>query len=399
MKKIVIIFLLLPLTFVVKAQIAIKAEIIYPVSGPAIPNGIVLVKNGKIESIGTNITIPSSYKVYETKVLTPGLVDPRSVVGVSGALNIPIDQDQLEKSSPIQPDLRAIDAYNPEETLVKVIRDYGVTTIHTGHGVGALVSGQTMIAKTKTGSVETVTIQPFSMLAMTIGPSVSSNFTSPGTKAKQVAMIRTELMKAQAYLKKQSDKDSSKRPAADLKMDALVKLLKGEVKALITANSSVDIMSAIRLAKEFNFKLVLNGAAEAYRLIPEIKNANAEIILHATMARNGGDMVNMTMESAALLTRAGIAVSIETGYEGYVPKTRILLFEAAEAMAFGLSLDETLKAVTLNPARLLGVADKVGSIEPGKDADLVLFNGNPFEYLSKVCGVMIDGVMVKEGCQ
>ncbi len=399
MKKILIIFLLLPLGFVLQAQIAIKAEMIYPVSGAPISNGIVLIKNGKIESIGSNISIPSSYKIYETKVLTPGLVDARSVVGLSGALNIPVDQDQLDKTSPIQPDLRAIDAYNPEETLVKVIRDYGVTTIHTGHGVGALVSGQTMIAKTKTGTVETVTLEPFSMLAMTIGPSVSSNFTSPGTKAKQIAMLRTQLIKAQAYLKKLSNKDSSKALVTDLKLEALAKLLKGEVKALITANSSVDIMSAIRLAKEFNFKLVLNGAAEAYRLIPEIKDAKAEIILHATMARPSGDMVNMTMESASLLTKAGIAVSIETGYEGYVPKTRILLFEAAEAMAFGLSFEEALKAVTLNPARLLGMANRIGSIEPGKDADLVLFNGDPFEYLSKVCGVMIDGVMVKEGCQ
>ena len=131
----------------------------------------------------------------------------------------------------------------------------------------------------------------------------------------------------------------------------------------------------------------------------EIKNANAEIILHATMARNGGDMVNMNMESASLLTKAGITVSIETGYEGYVPKTRILLFEAAQAMVFGLGFDDALKAITLNPARLLGIADKVGSIEKGKDADLVLFNGDPFEYLSKVCGVMIDGVMVKEDCR
>ena len=399
MKKICILFLLLPATQGIKAQTAIKAEMIYTVSGSPIRNGVVLVKNGKIENIGTNLSIPAGYTIYETKVLTPGFVDARSLVGISGALNIPTDQDQLEKSGPIQPDLRAIDAYNPEETLVKVIRDYGVTTIHTGHGVGALVSGQTMIAKTKAGTVETVTIKPLSMLAMTIGPSVSGNFTSPGTKAKQIAMIRTELLKAQAYLKKQSDKDSSKRPAADLKLDALVKLLNGEIKALITANSSVDIMSAIRLAKEFKLKLVLNGAAEAYRLIPEIKNANAEIILHATMARNSGDMVNMNMESASLLTKAGITVSIETGYEGYVPKTRILLFEAAQAMVFGLGFDDALKAITLNPARLLGIADKVGSIEKGKDADLVLFNGDPFEYLSKVCGVMIDGVMVKEDCR
>lgn len=399
MKKIFILLLVLPAAFVLKAQIAIKAEIIYTVSGSSIRNGVVLVKNGKIENIGAGLAIPAGYKTYETKILTPGLVDARSVIGISGALNIPTDQDQLEKSGPVQPELRAIDAYNPEETLVKVIRDYGVTTIHTGHGIGALVSGQTMIAKTKDGTVETVTIQPLSMLAMTIGPSVSGNFTSPGTKAKQIAMIRTELFKAQAHLKKQSDKDSSKRPAADLKMDMLVKLLKGEIKALITANSSVDIMSAIRLAKEFNLKLVLNGAAEAYRLIPEIKNANAEIILHATMARNGGDMVNMTMESAAILTKAGIPVSIETGFEGYVPKTRILLFEAAQAMVFGLSFDEALRSITLNPARLLGIADRVGSLEIGKDADMVLFNGDPFEYLSKVCGVMIDGVMVKESCQ
>lgn len=399
MKKIIIPIIFLSATLGLKAQIAIKAETVYTVSGNPITNGIVLVKNGKIEAVGTGLTIPAGYKIYETKVVTPGLVDARSLVGISGALNIPTDQDQLEKSSPIQPDLRAIDAYNPDEVLVKVVRDYGVTTIHTGHGIGALVSGQTMIAKTKVGTVQTVTINPLCMLAMTIGPSVEKNFTSPGTSAKQIAMIRTELLKAQTYLKKRADKDSSKRPAEDLKLDVLSKLLSGEIKALITANTSKDIMSAIRLAKEFNFKLVLDGAAEAYLLIPEIKNAKAEIVLHATMARNGDDMINMNRESAAILTAAGFPVSIETGYEGYVPKTRILLFEAAQAMANGLSFNDALKTITLNPSKLLGIEKRVGSIEKGKDADLVLYNGDPFEYLSKVCMVMIDGEVVKEGCQ
>lgn len=399
MKKIIIPIIFLSATLGLKAQIAIKAETVYTVSGNPITNGIVLVKNGKIEAVGTGLSIPAGYKVYETKVVTPGLVDARSLVGISGALNIPTDQDQLEKSSPIQPDLRAIDAYNPNEVLVKVIRDYGVTTIHTGHGIGALVSGQTMIAKTKAGNVETVTINPLCMMAMTLGPSVERNFTSPGTSAKQVAMIRSELLKAQTYQKKRADKDSTKRPAKDLKMEVLSQLLSGEIKALITANSSKDIMSAIRLAKEFNFKLVLDGAAEAYLLIPEIKNAKAEIVLHATMARNSGDMINMNRESAAILTAAGIPVSIETGFEGYVPKTRILLFEAALAITNGLSFNDALKCVTLNPSRLLGIEKRVGSIEKGKDADLVLYNGDPFEYLSKVCMVMIDGEVVKEGCQ
>lgn len=399
MKKIFIGFALLsPIAFV-KAQVAIKGETVYTVSGNPIQNGVVLIKNGIIENVGANLSIPSGYKIYEAKVVTPGLIDARTMVGISGAMNIPTDQDQLEKSGPIQPDLRAIDAYNPEETLVKVVRDNGTTTIHTGHGIGALVSGQTMVAKTKNGTVEEVTLQPLTMLAMTIGPSVSGNFASPGTKAKQVAMIRTELIKAQAYAKKQNEKDSSKRPSQDLKMDVLVKLLKGEIKALITANNSTDIMSAIRLAKEFNLKLVLDGAAEAYRLIPQIKEAKAEIVLHATMARNGGDMVNMTRESAAILTNAGIPISIETGYEAYVPKTRILLFEAGQAIPYGLSFNDALKAITIHPATLLGLEKQIGSIEKGKDADLVLYNGDPFEYLTKVCMVFINGEMVTDGCR
>jgi imidazolonepropionase-like amidohydrolase len=214
-----------------------------------------------------------------------------------------------------------------------------------------------------------------------------------------MAMIRTELVKAEAFLKKQTDKDSTKRPGTDLRMDVLCQLLRGEIKALITANTAVDIMNAIRLAREFKLKLVIDGAAEAYRLIDEIKSAGAEIILHATMARNGGEMVNMNRESAAILTAAGIRVSIESGYEAYVPKTRIVLYEAAIAVAFGLPFDEGLKAITLNPAKLLGIDKNVGSIEEGKDADLVLFDGDPFEYLTHVCKVFIDGELESDMCK
>jgi imidazolonepropionase-like amidohydrolase len=382
------------------AQIAIKADLLYPVSTMPIRDAVVLIKDGKIKSVGTaaSISIPAEYKIYTAKSVTPGLVDARTVIGMSGVLNIAADQDQLEKSSPIQPELRAIDAYNPEEKLVKTARELGVTTMHTGHGVGALVSGQTIIVKTKKGNVDQVTLNPFCMLAMTIGPDVSGNFSSPGTKAKQMSMIRTELLKAKEYLKKMSDKDSAKRPTYDLKMDALSKMLKGEIKALITANRSVDIMNAIRLSKEFNFKLVIDGAAEAYLLTNEIKEAKAEIILHPTMARNEDEMVNMNRESAILLTKAGIPVSIESGYESYVPKTRIVLYEAAVAVSYGFSFDEALKSITLNPAKLLGIDKQVGSIEVGKDADLVLYNGNPFEYTTKVCTVFIDGTEVSNSC-
>ena len=179
---------LLVTPFIAHSQTAIKAEIIYTVSGAAIKNGVVLIKDGKIERVGTakEIDIPKNYTVVTSKVVTPGFIDARSVVGLSGALNIPTDQDQLEKSSPIQPELRAIDAYNPEEKLVAYVREFGVTTMHTGHGIGALVSGQTMVVKTKPGKIDEVTLVPMEMLAMTIGASVEGNFTSPVQKQNKL---------------------------------------------------------------------------------------------------------------------------------------------------------------------------------------------------------------------
>lgn len=396
MKKIIFSILLWCSVVAVSAQVAVKAEKIYTMAGEMISDGVVLLKNGKIEKVGpaSSVKIPAGYAVYSAKVVTPGLVDARSVVGLSGPLNIPIDQDQLEKSDPIQPDLRAIDAYNTDDTLIGYLRINGVTTIHTGHGIGALVSGQTMVVKTKPGLIDAVTLVPTEMLAMSLGSSVEENFKSPGTKSKEIALLRTEFLKAQAYQKKLDSKDSTKQPSRDLRMEMLVRLLHGDIKALIYANTTTDMLSAMRLAKEFNLKLVIEGAAEGYRLTDKIKSSGAEIIVHATMERPYGEMANMTMENAAILTKAGIPVSIESGYEGYVPKTRIILFEAAVAAANELPYEEALKAITINPAKLLGLDRRIGSIEKGKDGDLVLYDGDPFEYTTHVSTVIIDGQVV-----
>lgn len=400
MKKLLTLLPLLLVLLQAGAQIAVRAQKIYTMAGEPIEDGVVLLRNGKIEKIGPakSVKIPAGYKLYEAKIVTPGLVDARSSVGLSGALNIPIDQDQLEKSSPLQPDLRAEDAYNPDDTLVGYLRINGVTTLHTGHGIGAPISGQTMVVKTKPGLVDATLLVPVEMVAMTIGSSVEGNFSSPGTKAKEVAMLREAFLQAAAYQQKMEAKDSSKRPARDLKMEMLASMLKGEVPALIQANTATDIMSAIRLAKEFHLKLVLEGVAEGYRLIDEIKSSGASVIVHPTMARPYGEMANMTLRNAAILSKAGIPVSIESGFEGYVPKTRVILFEAAIAAANELPYEEALKAITINPAKLLGLDKRIGSLEKGKDADLVLYDGDPFEYTTHVCKVFIDGSLVADNC-
>jgi imidazolonepropionase-like amidohydrolase len=171
------------------------------------------------------------------------------------------------------------------------------------------------------------------------------------------------------------------------------------VPALITAQRSTEILAALRLQKEFGFRLVLDGGAEAYLLMDEIRAAGVPVILHPTMARQSGTLENATLETARLLREAGIVVALQSGFEGYVPKTRIVLFEAAMAAAYGLPFEQALATITSDAARILGIADRVGSLEAGKHGDVVLFNGDPFEYASQVCAVVIEGHVVREGCR
>lgn len=373
------------------AQLAIKGNLVYTSAGDPIANGIVLVKDGKIERVGieTEIRIPDNYEILEAKVVTPGLIDAHTVVGLAGHYNQNHDQDQLETSSAIQPELRAIDAYNAKEALVGHLRSLGVTTIHTGHGPGALISGQTMIVKTTGETVEKDVLVPSKMLAFTLGSMINSAIKKPGTRSKGVAMLRQELIKAQDYAKKRKNK---KKPSTtNLRMEALADLLEGKLTAMVTVHKANDIMTTIRLQKEFGFPMVIDGAAEAYLILDEIKESELPVFVHPTMIRTFGDSKNASMETASRLYDAGIPFAFQSGYEGYVPKTRVILFEAAVAVANGLDRQQALRALTINAAKLLGIDERVGSLEKGKDADLVLFDGDPFEYTSQVTGVIING--------
>lgn len=389
--------LLMGLSAVAQAQMAIKADTLYTMEGDKIVNGIVLITSDKIQAVGSasEIDIPSDYETHQAPVVTPGLVDAHSVVGLAGIYNRDDDQNQLETSDPIQPELRAIDAYNAREELVKFVLDKGVTTTHTGHGPGALASGQTMIAKTPYNTVEDALIDSATTVAFTIGTSVERNFDSPGTSAKGIAMLRQKFIDAQEYLEKTKADDPDKRPAKDLKMEAMADVLTGELTALITAHRSNDIMSALRLQKEFGFDMILDGAAEAYLLLDEIKKAGVPVIIHPTMVRTYGDTRNASFTTASKLAEAGIPFAFQSGFESYVPKTRIILYEAAIATSYGLDREKALHALTKAPAKILGISNRVGSLAEGKDADLVLFDGDPLEYTTHISSVIVDGKVVK----
>jgi len=441
-----------------QTPLAVRGEIVYTMAGQPIRDGVVLVRAGKIERVGaaSEVRIPAGYRTLSARVVAPGLIDAHTVVGLAGYLNQPHEQDQLERSAAMQPELRAIDAYNAREQLVSWLRRHGVTTIHTGHGPGALISGGTMIAKTIGDTADEAVIVPDAMIAATLGPDAyAAAGRAPGTRAKEIALLRQELIRAQEFVAKgtrpaagattaprtgntagspdpatvprQPDEQIGARGttdtttpvgrptesnggqggassssggdssgARDLRREAMARVIRRETPLLVTAQRAQDIMSVLRLAREFNIRVVLDGAAESYLVTEEIKRANVPVIVHPTMYRATGETENLSMETPATLRRAGIPVALQSGFESYVPKTRVVLFEAALAAANGLQLQEALGLVTIDAAQLLGIADRVGSIAAGKDADLALFDGDPFEYTTRVTGVIINGQVVSE---
>jgi imidazolonepropionase-like amidohydrolase len=379
-------------------DLAVRGRKVYPVSGPVLDDGVVIVRGGKIVAVGlaADVPIPAGLKVLEAAVVTPGLVDAHTTVGFSGYLNQPHDQDQVDPTGPVQPELRAIDAYNARERLIEWVRGFGVTTIHTGHGPLALVAGQTMVTKTRGDSVEKAVIVPRAMLAATLGAAArAEGRASPGTAAKQLAMLREALLGAEEYRKKiaAAGDDAAKLPPRDLRQEALVEVLERKVPLMITAQRHQDLLSALRLAKEFGFRLVLDGAAEAHAALEEIKAAAVPVIAHPPMARFESELRNASRTTPKKLLDAGIPFALQSGYEAYVPKTRVVLYEAAVAAAYGLGAEAALKSITLDAATILGVQERVGSLAVGKDGDLALYDGDPFEYVTRCVGTVVEGVV------
>ncbi|MBA4029020.1 MAG: amidohydrolase [Planctomyces sp.] len=388
------------------AQVAVRGRQVYT-AGPLgnIARGVVVISaEGKITDVGPQdrVRIPDGYRVLDAEIVTPGLIDAHCTVGLSGLYNQPHDSDQIESSAAIQPELRATDAYNSKDALVEWVRSFGVTTVHTGHAPGEVISGQTAVIKLSGDTVDEAVVLPVAAVAATLGPE-SFRQGSPGTRGKQISVLRQELIKAQEYLAKRrrpaepdADAKKSEPPARDLRLEMLAAVLNKEVPLLVTAQRAQDIASALRLKAEFGIDLILDGAAESPLLIDQIKAAGVPVFVHPLMTRAFGEMENASVETPALLDKAGIPVAIQGGYEAYVPKARVVLFEAAIAAANGLSFDRALESVTIRPARVLKVDGRVGSLEVGKDGDVAMFDADPFEYTSHCIGVVINGRVVSQ---
>lgn len=395
------------LAAVVSAQasertLAVRARTLHTQAGPPIEDGIVLIVDGKIRAVGpaSTVTVPDGVRVLSAAVAVPGLVDAHTCVGLAGWLNHDHDKDEVDRSGIVQPELRALDAYNPSDPLVGWLRGFGITTVHTGHAPLALISGQTMIVKTRGNTVEEAVLVPEAMVAATLADS-GRGPDGAGTRAKAMATLRQHLLDgkrhAEALAKAQGDPEA-KAPDRDLRKEALARVVSGRTPLLVTVHRAQDIASVLRLRAEFpDLRLVLDGVAEAPSMLAELIEADLPILVHPTMYRAGGETKNLSMETPRVLVEAGLRVALQSGYEGYVPRTRVVLHEAAIAARYGLSFERALGLVTIDAARLLGVEARVGSLEVGKDGDVALFDGDPFEYTSSCIGTVIEGELVSEG--
>jgi imidazolonepropionase-like amidohydrolase len=220
---------------------------------------------------------------------------------------------------------------------------------------------------------------------------------APATRMKTAEIIRHALSDAKAYEEKwdkwkKDGGDISKQPTRDMKLEALVPVVNGKLPAIFNAYRADDIDTAIRIGNEFHLHYMLASVTEGYLISDAIRRAGVPCLLGPVMQRfESMETANATFENPAILKRAGIPIALMSGYEGYVPKNRILLFEAGIAAANGLGMEEALRTVTAGAAKILAIDDRVGSLAPGKDADLALFDGDPFEYASHVVAVMVGG--------
>jgi imidazolonepropionase-like amidohydrolase len=382
------------------ARFAVLAGRIDTVSLGSISGGVILVEEGKIKAVGSakDVQVPDGWPVLTAAVVTPGLIDAHTVVGLSGAVNVGADQDQDEMSDPNQADLRVVDSFNPREPLLEFLCREGVTVVHAVPGRANVIAGQTGIFRTSGRTAESMALRFPAGLLVNLGevPKASYPNRQPTTRMGTAALLRTAFAQAQNHARKLAAAQSEdKRPPHNPKLQALALALDGKVPVIFAAHRADDMNTALRLAKEFKLRPRLDLATEGYLLADQLAEAKVPVVVHPTMQRPGSmETYNSQLCNAAVLAEHKIPLAIGSGFEAYVPKTRVLRHEAAMAMVNGLGYERALRAITLDAAHILGIDTERGSIEKGKAADLVLFDGDPFEHKTHVTHTLIDGRMV-----
>jgi imidazolonepropionase-like amidohydrolase len=374
--------------------IAIVNARILPVSGPAIERGTVVIRGGRIAAIGAGVPIPVGARVIDGagKIVTPGLIDSGVQTGI---VEIPLSAegtaDESTTDARVSAAFTVVDAFNGNSTLIPVTRVDGITrALVTPAGTGNVFLGPGAVMDFSGAQVPaSVTRAPAVMMAA-LGEAGAG--VAGGSRSTAILRLREILEDARDFGTNRAAFNARNRrdyARARLDLEALQPVLKGQVPLAVQANRASDLLAAVRLANEFKLRLVLVGASEAWMVAAELAQARVPVVVKPLTNIPSFDSLGATLENPARLWRAGVSMALAS-FD--TQNSRNLRQEAGNAIANGLDRDAALAAVTLAPARMWGVADRVGSLDAGKDADLVIWSADPFELTSSADAVFIKGV-------
>jgi len=375
--------------------LAFKGALIYPVTGPPIEKGVLIVQKGRILSVGDATTsIPSDAEVIDAtgKVIIPGIVDTHSHIG---------GPEGGDNSNALNPEVRVLDAVNPSSNSFKKALAGGITTANIMPGSGHLMSGQTIYLKMRQsqdieGMLQVNEKGVYGGMKMANGTNSMRGANGfPGTRAKSAAMDRELFVKAVEYRKKMDSaiakKDSTKMPERDLRMESMVEVLEGKRIVHFHTHKMNDILTVLRLKKEFGFRVVLHHVSEAWKVIDAIAAAGVPCSIINIDAPGGKlEAMNFSPKNGALLEKAGVPVAIHT--DDPITDSRFLMRSAALSVREGMTRQKALEALTIAGARMLDLGSRIGSLEKGKDADFVILTGDPFSVYTHVEQTWVEGL-------
>jgi len=389
--------------------LVVRGAKIYPITSPPIDNGVLVIRGGKIEAVGpaNSVTVPANAQVIDAsgKIVMPGIVDTHSHIGIIGNPPIAANQDANESSGPLQPQLRALDAINPAAAGIRVATSGGITTANIMPGSGNVIGGQTAYVKLRGNTIEEMLI-PGSIGGMKMAngenpKGYGRRDQAPMTRMEEAALARKEYTKAEEYKSKwdaynkavaAGGKDA-KQPERDLGMEALVQVLDGKRIVQHHSHRADDIMTVVRIADEFHYRVVIHHGSEAYQVANELAKRHIPVTLTIVDSPGGKEeTIDIVDNGAAILEKAGVKLAINT--DDPINNSRFLIRAAAMAVRGGMTEDGAMRALTINAAEMLDLGNRVGSLEKGKDGDFIILSGPPFSVYTKVLETWIEGQKV-----
>ena len=371
-----------------------------------ITNGIIvgniLIDNKKIIEIGSDIVAPLDAEIIDAtgKLVFPGFIDAHTHLGLwedgmgfEGA-------DGNEETDPITPQLNPIDGMNPMDRTFEEARNGGITSVCTTPGSANVMGGQCIAIKTFGRRIDNMVIKNPVASKIAFGENPKSCYgrdeKTPQTRMAIAALLREHLKKAEEYLEEielYEEHEDHDKPEYDMKMESLIPVLRGDIPFKVHAHRADDMFTAMRIAKEFDIKITLDHCTEGHLIVEELVEENYPVVVGPSLSeRSKIELRNLTFDTAGILSNAGVDVSLMTDHP--VIPVQYLPICAGIAVKHGMSTEKAIEAITINPARTLGIEDRVGSIEVGKDADIVIWDNNPIEIQSNVLFTIIDGKIV-----